>query len=143
MTLAMNILVKGILLAGCVLLASFDFKENDPSGKKWHIIIMYTDDMGTADLSTYNECRVETPNIDRLAAEGAMFKFYYTIYQVCSPSRAALMTGIFPSEVAINTYLHSRQGNANHEQADYLDSSLPSIAKVLKEVGYKTGHIGK
>jgi len=143
MTLTMNILFKIILLAGFFLLASFDFKENDPFAKKPHIIIIYTDDMGIGDLSTYNEGWVETPNIDRLAAEGAMFTNYYTASPVCSPSRAALMTGIFPSEVGINTYLHSRRGNANHEQADYLDPSLPSITKILKEVGYKTGHIGK
>src|SRR5690606_15648537 len=131
------------LLATLLLLTAFTFEETVPSPQKPNIIIIYTDDMGIGDLSSYNQGWVQTPNIDRLAEEGSLFMNYYTASPVCSPSRAALMTGIFPSEIGINTYLHSRKGNANHEQVDFLDSSLPSMARLLKEVGYKTSHIGK
>ena len=131
------------LLATLMLLISFGFSGPARSPQKPNIIIIYTDDMGVGDLSSYNQGWVQTPNIDRLAEEGSLFMNYYTASPVCSPSRAALMTGIFPSEIGINTYLHSRKGNANHEQVDFLDSSLPSMARLLKEVGYKTSHIGK
>ncbi|MEG3659924.1 sulfatase-like hydrolase/transferase [Arenibacter palladensis] len=108
-----------------------------------HIIIIYTDDMGIGDLSCYNSGWVNTPNIDKLAAGGLKFNNYYTASPVCSPSRAAITSGIFPTELGINTYLHSRAGNLKHEQFDYLDPSFPSMARMLKDKGYKTGHIGK
>lgn len=139
----MKTLYTLFVLLGLSAVVSFYFREEKPPLEKPNIIIIYTDDMGIGDLSCYNNGWVQTPNIDRLAAEGLMFTNYYTASPVCSPSRAALTTGMFPTEVGINTYLHSRSGNANHEQVDYLDASLPSMAKALKEVGYKTGHIGK
>ncbi len=108
-----------------------------------HIIIIYTDDMGIGDLSCYNSGWVNTPNIDKLATGGLKFNNYYTASPVCSPSRASITSGIFPTELGINTYLHSRTGNLKHEQFDYLDPSFPSMARMLKDIGYKTGHIGK
>ena len=111
--------------------------------KKPNIIIVYTDDMGIGDLSCYNSGWVKTPNIDKLAAGGLKFNKYYSASPVCSPSRAALTTGIFPTELGINTYLHSREGNLKHEQFDYLDPKIPSIARILKNAGYRTAHFGK
>lgn len=111
--------------------------------KKPNIIIIYTDDMGIGDLSCYNSGWVQTPNIDKLAFGGLKFNNYYSASPVCSPSRAAITTGIFPTELGMNTYLHSREGNAKHEQFDYLDPRLPSMARILKKNGYRTSHIGK
>lgn len=116
-------------------------KQND--SEQPNIIIIYTDDMGIGDLSCYNSGWVKTPNIDKLAAGGIRFNNYYTASPVCSPSRAAITTGIFPTEMGINTYLHSREGNIKHEQLDYLEPSFPSMARILKSIGYRTGHIGK
>lgn len=111
--------------------------------KKPHIIIIYTDDVGMGDLSCYNSGWAKTPNIDKLASQGLKFNHYYTASPVSSPSRVALTTGMFPTEWGINTYLHTRKGNADCEQLDYLDSSAPSMARTLKEAGYATAHIGK
>lgn len=111
--------------------------------EKPHVIIIYTDDMGIGDLSCYNSGWATTPNIDKLASQGLKFNHYYTASPVSSPSRAALTTGMFPTEWGINTFLHERKGNANCEQLDYLNSSAPSMARSLKEVGYATAHIGK
>ena len=108
-----------------------------------NIIIIYTDDMGIGDLSCYNSGWVKTPNIDSLAANGIKFNHYYTASPVSSPSRVALTTGMFPIEWGINTFLHHRDWNKKCEQFDYLDSSAPSMARSLKNVGYKTAHIGK
>lgn len=111
--------------------------------QKPHIVIIYTDDMGIGDLSCYNSGWVTTPNIDKLASQGLKFNHYYTASPVSSPSRVGLTTGIYPTEWGINTYLHTRKGNANCEQFDYLDSSAPTLAKSLKNAGYATAHIGK
>ncbi|WP_186754025.1 sulfatase family protein [Echinicola salinicaeni] len=125
------------------LLASCASKESMNSVKKPNIIVIYTDDMGMGDLSCYNSGWVKTPNIDQLAANGIKFNHYYTASPVCSPSRVSITTGMFPTEWGINTYLHHRKGNAQCEQLDYLDVSAPSMARVLKQVGYKTSHVGK
>lgn len=111
--------------------------------EKPHIIIIYTDDMGIGDLSCYNGGWTNTPNIDRLATEGIKFNHYYSASPLCSPSRASITTGIFPIEVGLNTYLHTRQSNLEREQMDYLDVDQPSMARVLKSVGYRTAHFGK
>lgn len=132
---------KSILLLGACTLATgtaMAVTHENP-----HIIIIYTDDMGIGDLSCYNSGWVMTPNIDKLAAQGLKFNHYYTSSPVSSPSRVGLTTGMFPTEWGINTYLNSRKGNTDCEQFDYLDSSAPTMAKSLKEVGYATAHIGK
>ncbi len=132
------------ILVGVFTLLSFHSKTKGAQTiEKPNIIIIYTDDMGIGDLSCYNSGWVQTPNIDKLAAGGLKFNNYYTASPVCSPSRAAITTGIFPTELGINTYLHSKEGNSKHEQFDFLDPKLPSMARILKKAGYRTGHIGK
>ncbi len=111
--------------------------------EKPNILIIYTDDMGVGDVSFLNNGWVKTPNIDRLASEGLVINNYYTSSPVSSPSRAGLTTGVFPTELGITCYLNTRTANANCEQFDYLDPEVPTMADVLKEAGYKTGHFGK
>lgn len=100
-----------------------------------NIVIIYTDDMGIGDLSCTNTGWVETPGIDRLAAQGLVMNSYYSAAPVSSPSRVGLTTGIFPMEWGINTYLHSRKGNAACEQADFLAGDAPSMARILRDAG--------
>ncbi|TLP71845.1 sulfatase [Maribacter sp. ACAM166] len=139
----MKKLVGNILIVGLIFLVACEENEQVIDTDKPNIIIIYTDDMGIGDLSCYNGGWVTTPNIDRLASEGLKFNNYYTASPVCSPSRAALTTGMFPTELGINTYLSHRKMNAECEQFDFLDTKSPSMARVLKGVGYKTSHIGK
>lgn len=134
---------KLILLFGALNLFSCNTKTESPKIERPNIIIIYTDDMGIGDLSCYNSGWVRTPNIDRLATEGLKFNHYYSASPVCSPSRAAITTGIFPTQLGINTYLDSRKDNAECEQFDFLDPSNPSMARILKGAGYITGHFGK
>ena len=135
---------KASIIVGVLMLLSFHSKKRGAEiAEKPNIIIIYTDDMGIGDLSCYNSGWMHTPNIDKLAAGGLKFNNYYTASPVCSPSRAAITTGIFPTELGINTYLHSREGNLKHEQFDFLDPKMPSMARILKKAGYRTGHIGK
>jgi len=113
------------------------------SSEKPNIIIVYIDDMGYSDLACYGGKYTPTPNMDKLADEGIKFTQYYSAAPISSPSRAGLMTGMYPTRWGINTYLQTREGNATYEQNDYLDDRAPSIARALKENGYATGHFGK
>src|SRR4029077_13465675 len=103
-----------------------------------NIIFLLTDDMGYGDVGCYGGDFVPTPNIDRLAAEGTKFTQFYVASPVCSPSRTAFLTGMYPARWHITNYLQTRAGNRNSEQADFLDPKAPSIARTLKDAGYAT-----
>lgn len=111
--------------------------------KKPNIIIILVDDMGFSDITTFGGNFVPTPNIDRLARNGLMLTQYYSGAPICSPSRASLLTGMYPGRWNFSTYLDNRQHNRNAEQADFLDPKAPSIARIFKSAGYATGHFGK
>ena len=108
-----------------------------------NIIVVYVDDMGIGDASYTNGTVQKTPNIDRLAAEGKVFTQYYTNAPVCSPSRVGITTGMYPISWNINTFLSNKKFNEQCEQSNFLDTSAPSIARILKNTGYKTAHFGK
>ncbi len=107
-----------------------------------HIIFILTDDMGYGDLSCFNGT-YSTPNLDQLAKEGRKFTRYYSASPICSASRTGFLTGMAPARWNITSYLQTRKGNRNCEQADFLSASAPSVAKALKARGYATGHFGK
>ncbi len=105
--------------------------KNRPS-----IIFILADDLGFAELGCYGNSFNETPNLDKLAAQGAMFTNAYASAPVCSPYRAALMTGQYPARVGITDYL--RPNDPKHLSTDHI-----TIAEMLKRAGYATGIIGK
>ena len=108
-----------------------------------HIVFILTDDMGYGDPGCYGGKFAPTPNIDRLAREGIRFTQYYAASPICSPSRTGLLTGMYPARWRITSYLQTRKGNRECDQADFLDLSAPSLARSLKAAGYATGHFGK
>lgn len=113
--------------------------------KKPNIIFILIDDMGWKDLGCYGSDFYETPVIDRLAVEGVTFTEAYAACPVCSPSRASIMTGKYPARVGMTDFLVS---NARGRLIDapylhYLPLEEKSLAKALKEEGYRTWHIGK
>ena len=99
--------------------------------------------MGYSDLNCYGGHFVPTPNIDRLAQEGVRFTHFYNNAPVCSPSRAAFITGAFPARWNFTTYLYTPAQNLDCEQTDFLPPSAPSLARALKAAGYATAHFGK
>lgn len=101
-----------------------------------NIIFILADDLGWAELGCYGNKFNETPNLDKLAGEGMRFTEAYAAAPVCSPYRAALMTGQYPARVGITDYL--RPNDARHLSTDYV-----TIAEMLKRAGYATGIIGK
>ncbi len=100
-----------------------------------NIIMIYADDLGYGDLGCYGS-KIRTPNLDRMAAEGTRFTQFYSANPVCSPSRAALMTGRYPTRVGVPQVLFPQSKTG-------LPASETTIAKMLKGRGYKTMCVGK
>lgn len=107
-----------------------------------NIIVLLADDLGWGDVGCYGG-KVPTPQLDAMAREGTRFTQFYVASPICSPSRAAIITGQFPARWQITSYLQTRKGNAACEQRDFLDPRAPSLPRVLKSAGYSTAHIGK
>ncbi len=101
-----------------------------------NIIIVFTDDQGYADLACYGGEGLATPNIDKMASEGMRFTNFYVGQPVCSASRAALMTGCYPSRVGI-------QGALSPTSRIGLNPEEETIAEICKSKGYKTAMVGK
>jgi arylsulfatase A len=97
-----------------------------------NVVLILADDMGWGDLGSYGNTTVKTPNLDRLAAEGARFTSFYVPAPICAPSRAGLMTGRWPPRTGIPW-----------NPPDRLHDDEVVIAQVLKDRGYATGMVGK
>ena len=132
---------KDFLASACAGLAAAADAAAAPPGKP-NVVQILIDDMGYADLGCYGG-EIRTPNMDRLAAKGIRFTNAYVASPVCSPSRAGIMTGQFPSRQYIYSYLDTRQRQHELHERDYLDPHAPSIARAFQEAGYATGHFGK
>lgn len=101
-----------------------------------NIIFILADDLGFAELGCYGNTFNETPNLDKLTGRGTRFTNAYASAPVCSPYRAALMTGHYPAGVGITDYL--RPDDVKNLSTDHI-----TIAEMLKRAGYATGIIGK
>lgn len=135
----MNKFLLFIFLVAC----GMQVKAQHGRSSQPNIIIIYTDDMGFGDISINGGKVQSTPHIDKLAKEGKRFTGYYSSAPVCSPSRVAITTGMFPLRWNINTFLNNRKFNVECEQSDFLQANAPTMAWALKESGYSTAHIGK
>lgn len=101
-----------------------------------NIVLIFADDQGYADLGCYGAEGYETPNIDRLAAEGTRFTDFYVAQPVCSASRAALLTGCYSNRVGI---LGALGPNSRHG----INSNELTLAELLQNEGYATAIFGK
>jgi len=106
------------------------------SGRTPNFVIIFTDDQGYQDVGCFGSPNIRTPNLDRMATEGMRFTDFYVAASVCSPSRAALLTGCYPPRVGITKVLFPRDTIG-------LNPQEVTIADVLKERGYATACIGK
>lgn len=123
--------------------------------KRPNFIFIFCDDLGWADLPCHGHTsltahggwtvrgKLNMPNIDRMASEGTIFTQFYVPSAVCSPSRTGIMTGLFPSRLGIHDYLAGTELNRERGMPDYVDPSVPTITRLLKNAGYATGHFGK
>lgn len=104
-----------------------------------NFLIIFTDDHGYGDVSSYHSSDVQTPHIDRLAKEGMLFTRMRANCTVCSPSRAALLTGVYPDRAGVPGVIRTQTENS----WGYLNPKLPTLADELKKTGYHTAAIGK
>jgi arylsulfatase A-like enzyme len=100
-----------------------------------NIIFIYADDLGYGDLGCYGSS-LKTPNLDALAKEGALFRQFYSASPVCSPSRAALLTGRYPVRTGVPNVLQPSDTTG-------LDETETTMAQMLKGAGYRTAIYGK
>jgi arylsulfatase A-like enzyme len=105
-----------------------------------NIIIILADDLGWGDLGCYGHPSIRTPNLDRMAAEGMRFTDFYSAGEVCTPSRAALMTGRYPIRSGM---CHNRWRVLRRDSIGGLPASEITIAQALKTQGYATACLGK
>src|SRR5687768_16075224 len=108
-----------------------------------NVVYVLVDDMGFVELCCYGNAAAHTPSIDRLAREGVRFERFYVNSPICSPSRVALATGHHPARHRITSFIESRASNEKRGMAQWLSTDAPSLARMLKSAGYRTGHFGK
>lgn len=105
-----------------------------------NIVIILADDLGYGDLGCYGHPTIRTPHLDRMAAEGMRFTEFYSAAEVCTPSRAALLTGRYPIRSGM---CHDQFRVLRNISTGHLPASEVTLAEALKTRGYSTGCIGK
>ncbi|MEK9822698.1 MAG: sulfatase [Gammaproteobacteria bacterium] len=114
-----------------------------------NIVIIFFDDLGWGDLSSYGNALIETPQIDAIAAEGLRMTSFYSASPVCTPSRAGLLTGRFPPRTRTDQHVFFPDDHAIGlwrrvmGRANALPREEITVAEVLQSAGYRTGLIGK
>ncbi len=123
-----------------------------------NIVLILADDLGWADLGCYGSAYHDTPNLDRMASDGLRFTDAYSACAVCSPSRAALLTGRYPVRHGMTTYLRSRPRPGESIEGyqrtssrrlleplnrNWMELGELTIAEVLKQAGYVSANVGK
>lgn len=111
-----------------------EVENNDP--QKPNVIYIFADDLGIGDLSCYGATKVNTPNIDRLAGQGAQFMNAYATSATSTPSRFGLLTGMYP-------WRQENTGIAPGNSELIIDTACITMADMFKEAGYTTGVVGK
>lgn len=137
----------GAIAAGSALLPSMLQAKEKPAEKPNFIIILI-DDMGWRDVGCYGRKYHETPNIDRLASEGARFTQAYAACPVCSPTRASIMTGKYPARLHLTDWLAGRKPKPFDKFVppqfnQHLPLEETTFAEALKPAGYITALVGK
>ena len=127
-----------VLIACPVILTAVPLPADEDAPRP-NFVVVFTDDHGYGDVSTYHESDVQTPNIDRLAAEGMLFTTMRANCTVCSPSRAALLTGRYPDRVGVPGVIRTHSENS----WGYFDPQTPTMADELRQAGYHTAIVGK
>lgn len=122
--------------------------------RKPNIVFLFADDMGYGDLHCYGDKDLQTPNLDRMAAEGIRLTDFHVASPVCGPSRSALLTGRYPLRNGLFTNIRNDMVNfgyrysmleyaASPEMTQGLDLREVVIGQRLKDAGYATGAVGK
>ncbi len=131
-----------VFLLGCASLHAATFTAQKPN-----VILILADDLGWTDLATFGSDLHETPALDQLARDGMKFTQNYSACTVCSPTRAALLTGKYPARLRITDWIPGQMPDNPKllvpDWTKYLPTEETTIAEVFKNAGYATATIGK
>lgn len=140
-------LLGALVAIGCAAPAVAEL--NDAAApRRPNIIFILADDLGQRDLGVYGSTFYETPNLDRLAASGVRLTDAYAAANVCSPTRASILTGRHPARVGITDWLPGRKSQPGDRLlgpalAAHLGPDDKTFASVLRDAGYQTAFVGK
>ncbi|MEX1039235.1 MAG: sulfatase-like hydrolase/transferase [Pirellulaceae bacterium] len=130
-----------LLLGFCVLFSCIyclPAQAEEPASRP-NLILILTDDLGYGDVSTYGASDVRSPHIDRLASEGMRFTTMRANCTVCSPTRAAILSGRYADRVGVPGVIRTHAENS----WGYFDPAVPTLADHLSDAGYHTAIVGK
>ena len=133
MRFSIPLLIAAILT--CITSCNYSRKPGAENPRP-NIVLIYADDLGYGDVGAYGATQIKTPNMDRLASEGLRFTHGYASSATCSPSRYALLTGMYPWR---NKKAKILSGTAPL----LIDTTQMTLPKMLKDQGYHTGIVGK
>ena len=141
----MNALIRTILCLSAVVVC---MPRPTRAATKPNIVFFLVDDLGWTDLGCYGSDYYQTPNIDRLASEGVRFTDAYAACNACSPTRAAVLTGMYPARLRLTDWIPGQRSLPGHKLSapqwtQQLELRHVTLAEALKSAGYKTAHIGK
>ena len=125
----MNTSMTRLILSAFVA-ANFAIGAAEPPSTP-NVVIVFMDDMGYADISSFGAKDYSTPNIDNLAKSGRKFTHFHVAQAVCSASRAALMTGCYPNRIGIH-------GALGPQSKEGINPSEMTLAELVKQKGYAT-----
>ncbi|MGN6545979.1 MAG: sulfatase-like hydrolase/transferase, partial [Aureliella sp.] len=132
-----NALLVWLALASCGL----------ADEQRLNVVLILADDLGWTDLACYGSDLYETPNIDRLARDGVRFTQNYSACTVCSPTRAALLTGKYPARLHITDWIPGAMPDNPKllvpDWTKFLPTEETTLAELFKSAGYATASIGK
>lgn len=131
-----------LMLAAWTATAQANEEPSRTDGKP-NVVIIFVDDLGWTDLGCYGSSFYETPNIDALAGQGAMFTKAYSSCSVCSPTRASLMTGKYPQRVGFTDFLRPDKPRGENSAETHIPVGDTTIGEAFQQAGYRTGYIGK
>jgi arylsulfatase A-like enzyme len=152
-----NYLVIFVMFILIISLSSFIRNDEHPLENGPNVILIMADDLGWSDLGCYGNGIVETPAIDRLASEGVRFTNAYSSAALCSPTRAAILTGKSPAKLGLTNRIAWWESQTSEESYDehpdkslktpvnqpYLPTDETTLAERLHKLGYACAHIGK
>ncbi|HEY2934616.1 MAG TPA: sulfatase [Acidobacteriota bacterium] len=123
----------GLASVACLLAIASNQERTGSQARRPNIVFILTDDQRWDELGIAGHPFLRTPNIDRIGREGALFRNFFVVIPLCSPSRASFLTGQYPHKHGVTT-----NGNNNE-----LSHKLITFPRLLHDAGYRTGYVGK
>lgn len=127
-----------------VVTSATDIRVAHAQPRPPNVVYIMSDDLGWAELGSYGQKKIHTPNLDQLAREGMRFTKFYSASPVCAPSRSSLLTGLHTGHTPVRGNFELGGYLDSEERGQYsLPTGTPTIATMMKSLGYATAIVGK